>query len=816
MKVGKLSVSDATDLLYQNLGIRHPTQIQGQKALELVKDNDYLPLGIHAAAHALIERGKALERYSHTSTDLRLITPFLDIISGLHTQGRDEAVNLVNLLSFFTHHVPVALIRYGYKGLTEAPYNIDVLSPKYANSTRTDLDSSISILLRSGLLERTLQTWTRSSGSSSPEETRSLRRIATGPHNQTNNRQSRSITIRTLENTPPAQVTEESSGLEDLVVTRFESRGTRMSTASTQSVIDTLRIHTVVQNVIRDDLQERPLAGEHDYYWWLGASVRLLKYSYDVASDKMQKSSGAGLIRDYREYEAQAARLLSFFPKTPLNATKELRIARHEIRSVLKMARREIQNQSPSQASDSSRRLYQGSIFERSSSTSEESQSLELSSPSRASTWGVDSERAPSESPTQMHAQLQSSSEMDPMSALSDSGVLSDDGSWVSNITEVPGHALSPRSRRSSVLHAVLEGKPKIKQHKDLGEWKALPVPPSISQPSVHLSHSSSRTSSENRSSRPSSSSEAEAALAAMHRSSPPASRGGGRLRSTSRGSGERPVLVARSPNTPLSPLAAEFHSVDAAGLVKAANAARVHSRNPSSSPRLVQALLNSQAGTRARYELPPLQIENINVAYPPGRTERPPPISTYSKNVSDAETPIVRYLPSGYTSVPMSRDTSRDSDVTPSNADIGYSSYGQAYNIAGSAPHRALSDPYLLGVDGPGTYGFNLSDPVLYSDQQRDRGRQNLEFGQVGQWANIAPIEPGLGAFEGVSIEDALTLNQARKNSGEALQFGNMEPVSVEEARARANFARERSTDSSARGRSRGGMSDGERDRSH
>lgn len=865
LKIGKLAVSDAVDLLYKNLGIRQPTKIQAQKALDLVKDHDHLPLGIHAAAHALIEHGKALERYTHISTDLRLITPFLDIVSALRNQGRDEAVNLVNLLSFFNHQVPVALVRFGLKGLSQPQYEVDILSPKYANSTRTDLDSSISILMRSGLLERTLQTWSRSSGSSSPEESRSLRRGDVAPRTNgsrsivvraledtppgltadelsgnsvpvTRTIASRSIVNRAIENTPPAQLAEESSGLDEMILTRFESRGTRASGASSQSVVDTLRIHTVVQNVIRDDLKERPLIGEHDYWWWLGAAVSLLSRSYTVACERMRSATGAGLVRDYREYEAQAARLLSHFPKTSLNASMDLRRARHEVRTLLKMAKREIQNRSPTHTSQSSgrissasdgRRLYQESVFERSSITSEEDQSPTTSSPSRTSTWSYEPERPPSESPTQMHAQIGTGagplglgngltidtrpsvasyldaeggvvSTRDPSAEAGfvelDSAILSDDGSW-SNTTEVPNHALLPRSRTSSVLHAVLEGKPNLRPHKDLGEWKALPAPPSISQPDV-LPHSS-RTSSETRSSRPSSSSGAEAALAAMHRSSPPASRGSGRLRSTSRGSMDyiRPALAVKSPNTTLSPLASDYVP---SGVSKIGSPATLPLRNPSSSPRLKQALLNSQANS-IRPELSPLLVENISVAHAAGRNERGPSSVGQPQTLVESPVPVVRYLPSGYRSMPMSRDPSRESDNIV------------ATSMAGSAPQRTFSDPYVLGVDAPGTYGFSLDDPRAYTGDFQHRGRHNPGHDRVEGWAHLPPNGSAHASFgNNTSGEDLATMHY------EALQFGNMEPVSIDEARARADIARARSIDSSARGRSRGGRSNNHSERSH
>lgn len=740
LKVGKLSISDATDLLYQELGLRQPTSMQQEKALDLVRDNDCLPLAIYAAAHALIERGKSLERYAHTSHDQRLVRPFLDILGGLRDQGRTEAVNLVSLLSFFTHHIPVALIRYGYGGLLTPPFNVDILSPKYAQSSRKDLDSSISILLRSGLLERTLQTWTRSSGSSSPEETRSMKRGAGGL--QLVNRGqgqhfSNSLVIRTLEETPPTQLPEESSGLEDLVVARFESRDTHVSYRSTQPIIDTLRIHTVVQNVIRNDLKEKPLAGEHDYWWWLCAAVRLLTHSYRTANERLR--SGIGLIRDYREYEAQAARLLSLFPRSPGSASTSLRHARREVRDLLKTVQRELHNQSPSQ-SVSSRQQYQGSIFERSSSTSGGSPTMDSLSPT--STWGTE---PPSDSPVQIHSDLVEFDTLGRPPFPDDSAViLSDEESWpsMSDITETPNR----QSRRSSVLYAILEGKPRIRQ-KDLGEFhefKALPAPPSLSQPNIVLPESA-RTSSETRKSRPSSSSTAEAALAAMHRSSPPPSRGGrGRLRSASRSSSDRPPLTIKSGNTPLSPLAAEFEpSIESMKGAKVSNAAR--SRNPSSSPRLVQALLTSQANTWGRPDLPPLQIDHIDVHYSSQDSIRPQTAVQHRHSQARPLPQIQPYVPSGYQSVPMSRDTSRESNVTGTS------------NLPSGPAQRTFSDQYVLST------------------------------ARVAEWANIAPSEP---------------VSQRRES--EALQFGTMDPVSIAEARARATVARERSAER-GRGRSRG-----------
>ena len=233
-----------------------------------------------------------------------------------------------------------------------------------------------------------------------------------------------------------------------------------------------------------------------------------------------------------------------------------------------------------------------------------------------------------------------------------------------------------------------------------------------------------------------------------MHRASPPTPRGGGRVRSTSRGSSERPPLTARSGNTSLSPLAATFQPGTTLSMARPASKAQP--RNASSSPRLVQALLNSQAGVRARADLPPLHIEQIESIYPQAIPRKP-------LSAGAGRYPQM-YLPTGYQSVPMSRDVSRESDSAGAVSD------------AGNAPNRAFSDPDILG--------FNTTTAQHTSPEYAS----HLSFTGVGEWANIPPTQPGPGS----------------------VQFGSMDPLSLSEARARAAIAREASNER-GRGRSRG-----------
>lgn len=786
VRVKALTIPEACELLFKNLSIRKPSEQQQAKAVALVQDYQCLPLAVHAASHALIEKGKALENYSRGISDPRLIAPFLEILSALREKQHFEAINLLVILSFFNHIVPVKLVRYGYKGLRLL--KVDVLSPKHPGSAQRDLDSTITILMRSGLLERTLQAYPRSdSGQASPEESRAPRRTANGTL------PAQSL-VRVQDSTPRSQVTEESSGL-DLVLARLNSETDHSSISSHTSTIDVLRVHTVVQKAIRDDLKDRSSEDQSEFWWWLATSVRLLTHSFDVGIERMRKFSGHGLVRDYREYDVQGRRLWSFFPKSPKDASPTLRAARHQLHDLLRFIRREIQTQSPSQSSDSSRTRFQGSIFDESSGTSEDEPRTPTSDElARAPTWTPEPARPPSESPTSMYHPGR-----DEIDARWDyeSAVETDEGSWPSDSdhTEIPSRR-EDITRRNSVLHAIFEGKPK--QHKDLGEWKPMPAPPSLSQPDIKVLHprTTSTASSEHRPGRPlTASSGAEAALAAVHRNSPPAPRGG-RIRSTSRGSAtfsDRPGSIGKKPSGQLSPLASEFSPSEKYTTSSSSSPSRAHSRHPSASPRMMQALLTNRAQA-SRGDLPPMQIEQISLAYP--RMASPRPSSTTTRPQYSSSLGASSYLPTGYTSLPMSRDVSRETEIG-----IPMRSNQQPFNI-GSAPSRAFSDFELAELDQQ-MYSLNALDaaagfsPATAAERAQDRfdragrgDRQDLAFGRCDEYTDMgaSPVTP---VFSPAPWKDEPNAAEAG-----AVRFGGMEPVKLEDARRRVALERERSSE--------------------
>ena len=734
VKVFPLSQHDACTLLYKNLGIR-PNDAQVKKAHQLVKHYECLPLAIHAAAHALIARGVSLEKFSPGTSNYRLAEPYLDILAALREHSHPEAVNLVTLLSFFAHTIPVALIRFGQPVLQESA--IEIRSIEQIGSMKKELDNTIAVLIRYGLVERTLLEYCVSSPrASSPEEAR-LRGAGT---------------VGTVDSEPRLPK-DDSSSLEGMI-NRPDSRLDESSSQSVTYSIDILRIHTVVQSVLRDELRLRFTDQPAHYWWWLCVASKMLCHSYTVADSKIKSTEGRGLVRDYRDYDTQAARLWSHFPKSSADASSPVRKTRHALHETVRTIKQEIKSRSPSQSMDSLNHQVQFSVFERANSTSSDSPGTNSSGLTRTSTWTPEHADDQTESPIQIHVGLDfddagsegSWTERWSQSGMGNSRVLVSRRPSDSEPTEVNTR------RNSSVLHAIFQGRPsQSKKPKGLGEWKPMPVPPTLSQDQAQIrSRGSSFTSgSDDRTTRPTSTgSEASGALAAIHRSSPPPSRGG-RIKSPTRQQCARPAddirqpLSVRSPNQKLSPCATNFQPGDS-------DMTRRHSRHPSSSPRLIQTALNNQAATRT---IPPDDISCRS-------------IDMYSKSVpaQGLGVRLSRPAPSGYFSQPMSRDTSRESNVSLATAPPAVP--GSA--SLGTSPQ--IREPYLYSR--PGLASIDVVAANSWDDA----------LAGVGEVAGLSRVSSdGDGIFE---------------RYHEQVQFGEMSPVELEQARARVLQFRGRSVD--------------------
>ena len=368
IKVWPLTTEQGCELLYKSLQYRDgvpPSRRQKEKAEKLVAHYDCLPLGIHAAAHMLIARGRALEKYTPGPSDNRLAAPFLSILDALQRSERREAVNLLMIMCFLNHEIPVAMLHFGNNVLSDMGIDIRAMDLQ-GGSARRELDNSISVLIKNGLLERRLQSHssTASPGRTSPEARRPSNRQMSEPAADSN------------------------------------EEGDSQKSSTTFVGIDVVRVHTVVQQVYLDQLRA---FFPQEFLRWLIVATRFLISSWNYAYDRIKSNTGRGSGSDCREFENHAEKLWSHYPTRSEGVSHAVRQGHHDLHNVRKIIKREIDNQSPSQSSQMSGRPIFASVFEKSGSSSDEGPATPTSGLTRISTWSI--EHADStESPLEYHA----------------------------------------------------------------------------------------------------------------------------------------------------------------------------------------------------------------------------------------------------------------------------------------------------------------------------------------------------------------------------------------------------------------------------
>jgi hypothetical protein len=762
VKVSPLSVDDARRLLYKGLDIKNPTAAQEAKATELVKYYECLPLAIHAAGHVLTAKGKALEKFHVRSypTSKRLAEPYAEIMQDLRENFHHEAISLINLLGFFGHSVPVAMLQLGRRALKG--FNVEIRSIDREGSTRRDLETTIATLIKYGMVERTLRCY-------------NIERADTLKSQP-------SVVTPGGGSSPELS---QGSVHEDATAKRPESSLESSSTRSTTYSIDILQVHTVVQGFCRDELR---LKDKEMYWWWLIVAVELFRLSYFSADERIRAPGGQGLVRDYREYETHAARLYSHFPKDKRAASINVQRARHELRKVIRAIKREIENRSPSQTFRSARQEIQISIFEHTSSTSSDGPDTPMSTPSRSSTWALEDLQSKSESPIQIEngyrEMMSRAAESGEVSSDEDQGYLSgfDDSMVSSIVTErrrsIPELLTSPAedaerphdglsSRRSSFLQAIFKGHPIKPKHKDLGDWRPVPAPPSLTHADVKTTASSKASSSDDP--RPiSAGSQAEAALAAVHRSSPPASRGG-QIKSPNQPAIAGPPdkenlkssLGVKSPNLTLSPLASEFDPNRTPSSGKSTPPTRHHSRSLTTSPPLLQIspTKNTKLGNHSLTALPIEENISFTRRIPPFNMPQSLPLrKPFNMTQSDVLPMPPPYLPTGYASQPMSRDGSRESSHSLATAPAG---------------------PGTTSLSPPNTYSYLRWPPPISTDALVTSYSSN-NLSRIGDWAATSTSPTG-----SMPLAPVISLEGAGPG---VVQFGSASPVNLYEARTRAD----------------------------
>ncbi|KAJ5590849.1 hypothetical protein N7450_004821 [Penicillium hetheringtonii] len=403
LSMPRMLVEDACKLLYKDLGIRRPTKEQASKAIELVEHYECLPLAIHAIGHRLNATRKPIEKYrvKHQVTDKKLAEPFLSIMNDLYRLQQHQALNLINLLSFLGHHVPVGLLNLGKHEMSAENAEIQSIAQ---TGEDPDLDTTLGTLIHYGLIERISDV------------------------------DSSSFRFDKSDKQSSDELSKDSKSHPELMWSMTESSQEGSFSIYGENIsVDVVKIHSVVQGFCRDELRikdeeykdamDKQNPGFYDS--WLIVATRFLR-----RKEKMSHHHDCGLVRDYREYETHASRLVELFPKkTSMSAHPPvLQEAREYLRQLMKSIHNEIDRMSPSSSQESSHN--QKSVFDRSSSSSSSfPESSADEGLSRRSTWTFTESGSPrAESPEEMGSSTRFRLELFPPHIFRQAGYESEDG----------------------------------------------------------------------------------------------------------------------------------------------------------------------------------------------------------------------------------------------------------------------------------------------------------------------------------------------------------------------------------------------------
>ncbi|CAF9927161.1 hypothetical protein IMSHALPRED_007139 [Imshaugia aleurites] len=150
IKVGPLKEEDAKKLLFKELHIKRPTEAEKKKASELVRNVGGLPLAINAISHRLADTHEPLTKYKLSySANPAIEGTYNRILDDLQRLGHMEAWNLIHVLCWFGHEIPVEMVHLGLRIL-----RTDVEVRAIEMGGRPDINTTFGELMRYALIER--------------------------------------------------------------------------------------------------------------------------------------------------------------------------------------------------------------------------------------------------------------------------------------------------------------------------------------------------------------------------------------------------------------------------------------------------------------------------------------------------------------------------------------------------------------------------------------------------------------------------------------------------------------------------------------
>lgn len=167
IRIPLLSAREAQELLLLEIDKKNPTMDDLKASMDLVQRMGFLPLVIHMVAQRLKATGEHLSKVAFSKfarayvSDPKLgdLGPYKDVVEQLKVAEAFEALNLINILCFFSQHIPVEMISLGLKTL-------DIPTKAYERTTGRTLNNALKILNKFALIDRNEQDQIQSSQSS--------------------------------------------------------------------------------------------------------------------------------------------------------------------------------------------------------------------------------------------------------------------------------------------------------------------------------------------------------------------------------------------------------------------------------------------------------------------------------------------------------------------------------------------------------------------------------------------------------------------------------------------------------------------------
>lgn len=269
LELGRLSQHDARELLLEEMGktpeFSANDLTQAGQAVDLM---DRLPSMIHMAGQHLKVTREPLVKYINSFRDRRnagTLDAYKSVREELNRRGEIEALNLVYILCFFAQNIPVEMVVLG-----RPPSCWRLRLPSY--SARLTNDTGLGAL-----------------------------------DNRTPVKAKDAANRRSLNNTLTVLIRYALIGRNesDDSSSAASSSSSRRSDPSLPEPSDTLRIHSIIQEFFVDTLIECK-----DAVFWLERSVNMFCHSYDSADFRIRQDPKLGLPEDYRQYSIHGKKLL--------------------------------------------------------------------------------------------------------------------------------------------------------------------------------------------------------------------------------------------------------------------------------------------------------------------------------------------------------------------------------------------------------------------------------------------------------------------------------------------------------------------------